>query len=512
MRAPLIAIGAALAAAGAAPAAAQASISISGPETTPESGTLTYTVSRSSLAPLLNPDATVTVSTVNGTAAAPGDVAAKSETVTLAPSLFGTSQTFTVTVAPDTLDEPDETFTVALSDEQGDTLAAPTSVKTTIVDDDAPPTVTLGTPATAPEGTGTDGPGLVFPVTLSGPSGKSISVGYASRDGTASSAQDYTAKSGTVAFPPGATSTTVTVPVVPDAVDEDDETAALTLSAPANAILGATTTATGTIADDDTATLSIAGAMVPEGAAGTTSVATAQIDLSLVSDRPVTVTYATVDGTATAPEDYTATTGQVTIPAGQRFATVPVTVIGDAKPEAAEVLGVRISDPVGAPIAQGGDLAPVVLSNDDGAVLSPTPTPAPATPGTPAGGGTPSTTGGGTASQPVRLAKPTYTRAGGRLRYKVSCPAGGGSCRVGLTVFTVPAAKSPVKALRREQQLATKSLSVPAGTTVTFELRLSTRARGWLRTAKRIRTNAYAVSKDATGAYSTARVSATLSR
>jgi hypothetical protein len=66
--------------------------------------------------------------------------------------------------------------------------------------------------------------------------------------------------------------------------------------------------------------------------------------------------------------------------------------------------------------------------------------------------------------------------------------------------------------LRREQLPAKSWLSVPAGTTVTFELRLSTRARGWLRTAKRIRTNAYAVSKDATGAYPPARVPPPLSR
>jgi hypothetical protein len=511
MRATVTAIGVALVTALAGPAAAQATISISGPVTTAESGTVTYTVSRSSAVPLVTPDATVTVATTAGTAAAPADFSAKSETVTLTAGLMGTSASFQVSVSPDTLDESDEAFTVTLSTPQNDTLAAEPSVTTTITDDDAPPTVALGTPSSVTEGTGGSGPALAFPVTLSSASGKAITVDYATADGTASAGQDFTATAGTLAIPAGATGGTVTVPVVPDAVDEDDETLAVTLSAPANATLAPTPTANGTIADDDTTSLTVTGVVVPEGATGTTSVASAQIDLSTTSSRPVTVTFATLDGTASAPGDYTATTGQVTVPAGQRFALVPVTIMGDATPEATEVLGLRISAPANAVIAGGGDLAPIVITNDDGAVAAASPGTGTLPPPT-TGGGTPLATGGGTAAQAVRLAKPSFSRTTGRLRYKVTCPRGGGACRVALTVFSVPAPKSRVKALRREQQLASRTKTIPEGQSVTVELRLSTRARGWLRTAKTMRTNAYAVSKDATNAFSTARVAATLKR
>ncbi len=508
MRAALIATGIAAVTALAGPAAAQATITISGPATTPESGTATYTITRTAAIPVVNADASVTVTTVSASASAPGDFTFKTQDVDLPSSLMGSSATFAVTIAPDTTDEADETFSVSLSNPQNDTLGTAASVTTTITDDDAPPTIAVGTPTPAAEGTGTDGPGLVFPVALSAPSGKSVTVNYATADGTASSAADYVPKSGTLTVPPGASTATVTVPVVPDATDEDDETVGLTLSAPANATLGATPTATGTIADDDTATLRVTGAVVLEGGAGTTTVANARVELSTPSARDVSVAYATVDGTATAPGDYTATSGRVTIPAGQSLATVPVTALGDAVPERDEVLGVRLSDPAGAALASDGDLAPIVLTNDDGAVVVPT---TPVTPGTPTGPGAPST-GGGTATKAVTLGKPAFSRTTGRLRYKVTCPSGGGACRVALTVFSVPAAKSKVKALRSEQQLGRKTLTVPAGKTVTVELRLSTRARGWLRTARSIRTNAYAVSKDATGAYSTARVAATLKR
>jgi hypothetical protein len=515
MRAPLIAIGVTLVSALAGPAAAGASITV-GPATVTspgETGSVAFTVTRSMNVLALSA-ATVKISTVDGTGTGGSDYTPLvAQTVSLPASTLGASQTtVTVPLLADALDEADEDFTIVLSEpSSGESLGTPSSARGVITDDDLPPTVTLGTPSPAAEGTGTDGPGLAFPVTLSSASGKAITVDYATADGTATAGQDFTATTGTLAIPAGATGGTVTVPVVPDAVDEDDETLAVTLSAPANATLAPTPTANGTIVDDDTTSLTVTGVVVPEGAAGTTSVASAQIDLSTTSSRPVTVTFATLDGTASAPGDYTATTGQVTVPAGQRFALVPVTIMGDATPEAIEVLGLRISAPANAVIAGGGDLAPIVITNDDGAVpaaSSGTGTlPLPTT-----GGGTPFATGGGTASQAVRLAKPSFSRTTGRLRYKVTCPRGGGACRVALTVFSVPAPKSRVKALRREQQLASRTKTVPEGQSVTFELRLSTRARGWLRTAKTMRANAYAVSKDATNAFSTARVAATLKR
>ncbi len=76
---------------------------------------------------------TVHYATANGTATAPADYQAASGDVTFAPG--ETAKPVTVLVAPDTVDEPDETFTVNLSAPAGAGLVDPTGVGT-IVDDD----------------------------------------------------------------------------------------------------------------------------------------------------------------------------------------------------------------------------------------------------------------------------------------------------------------------------------------------------------------------------------------
>ena len=97
-------------------------------------------------------------------------------------------------------------------------------------------------------------------MSLSWPSSVTVSASYTTTGGTATSGLDFTAGTGSVSFAPGVTSQVVNVPVVNDALDEDDEAFTVTLSAPVNASLG-TATGTGTIVDDDAApALSVAGA------------------------------------------------------------------------------------------------------------------------------------------------------------------------------------------------------------------------------------------------------------
>ena len=93
---------------------------------------------------------------------------------------------------------------------------------------------------------------LDFTVTLAPASPLTITVDYATSDGTALSASDYTATTGTLTFAPSETTKTVTVTVSGDAVIEPDETLVLTLSNPGNATIG-DATATGTITTDDSA-------------------------------------------------------------------------------------------------------------------------------------------------------------------------------------------------------------------------------------------------------------------
>ena len=91
---------------------------------------------------------------------------------------------------------------------------------------------------------------LAFAVTLSRPPSSTVTVGYATSDGTATAGSDYTAASGTLTFAAGETEKTVSVPVLDDAHDEGSESLTLTLSNPSGAYL-ADGTATGTINNTD---------------------------------------------------------------------------------------------------------------------------------------------------------------------------------------------------------------------------------------------------------------------
>ena len=91
-----------------------------------------------------------------------------------------------------------------------------------------------------------EGAVLVFTATLSHASSRTVTVDYATSDGTAVAGSDYTAASGALTFNAGDTSQTVQVTVLTDSEDESQETLTLTLSNPSQATLD-DATGTGTI-------------------------------------------------------------------------------------------------------------------------------------------------------------------------------------------------------------------------------------------------------------------------
>jgi len=113
------------------------------------------------------------------------------------------------------------------------------------------PTATISDVSVAEGNSGTTD--LVFTVSLSAAAGSNATVNYATSDGTAVAGQDYTAASGTLTVPSGATSATITVTVNTDTNYEADETLSMTLSGPSNLTLGTASAATGTITNDDNA-------------------------------------------------------------------------------------------------------------------------------------------------------------------------------------------------------------------------------------------------------------------
>lgn len=76
-----------------------------------------------------------------------------------------------------------------------------------------------------------------FNVSLSAPSGRTVTVAYSTAGGSARAGVDYLPASGTLTLPPGAVSATVTVSVVGDGARERDETFWLKLSQPTAAVL-----------------------------------------------------------------------------------------------------------------------------------------------------------------------------------------------------------------------------------------------------------------------------------
>ncbi len=86
----------------------------------------------------------------------------------------------------------------------------------------------------------------VFNITLSAVSNQTVTVNYATANGTAQSGTDYTAVSGTLTIPANTRSTTVTVPVLSGSASGSNKTFYLDLSSPLNATLG-NSRATGTI-------------------------------------------------------------------------------------------------------------------------------------------------------------------------------------------------------------------------------------------------------------------------
>jgi hypothetical protein len=207
-------------------------------------------------------------------------------------------------------------------------------------------------------------------VARTGGSAGAASIHYATSDGTATAGSDYTAASGTLNFADGETSKTFNVPLTDDTLDEDDETINLTLASASGASLGAQSSATLTITDNDaTPSLSIGDVSIPEGNSGT-SVANFTVTLSAASGRTVTVNYATADDTATAGSDYTATNGTLTFTPGQTTKTIPVTILGETTGEDNEIFTVVLSSPSNATVASGAGTGTIADDDSGGPTLS----------------------------------------------------------------------------------------------------------------------------------------------
>jgi hypothetical protein len=190
--------------------------------------------------------------------------------------------------------------------------------------------------------------------------------------GTATAPDDFIAISNqTFTIPAGQTTFNVPVTIVGDTVPESTENFTLTVSSPSsNAVLGATTTATVTITDNDSLpTLNISPVTLSQNE-GTSVNTNFVFTVTRAGDLTGTsaVNFA-VNGTGANPAnaaDFVGgvlPTGTVSFAAGQSTATITVPVNGDNTVEPDETFTVNLSSATGATIGVGTATGTIV--NDD---------------------------------------------------------------------------------------------------------------------------------------------------
>ena len=298
----------------------------------------------------------------NGSAIAGNDYTAVNTTVNF--STGQASQSVIVNISNDTLIEANETFTVALSaPSTGNSLGTPSTATVTIVDNDTLPTIQFA-PTTYTVSESSISVGLT--VTLSRAYQNTITVNYSTSNGTASSPSDYAAVTGgSVSFPGGSTSASITITINNDTLQEPSETFTVTLNSTSAGTLSATAkTATVTINDNDTVpTVKFSVATYSANESASNAVIT--VSLSAAIDKSVTVKVSTSNGTAFSSSDYGAVVSQtLTINAGATSTSFNVSIINDTLSEGNETFTATLSAPTNATLGTPNP-ATVTIVDDD---------------------------------------------------------------------------------------------------------------------------------------------------
>ena len=300
---------------------------------------------------------TARVRTVDGTATAETDFLLVDEIVTFEPGTI--TQTVILTTAGDSLSEPDETFSIQLSELQNAT-AEEDHAEAIILDNDPLPLLTIED-FSVPEGNA----GLVessFTANLSTSSGRRITVEYASTNDTATVGNDYISSNGVLVFDPGETSKTVPIFVFGDIHHESNESFFIDFINDPNVKLDRARIQGVILDDDPTPTVSVGDADVIEGNSGSFTVVV-PVSLSAPAGDVVSVNFSLSEGTATGGSDYESNSGTVTFPSGETLAQIPVSINGDSRVEPDETFTILLSPAINAEPAKTRGTVRII--NDD---------------------------------------------------------------------------------------------------------------------------------------------------
>lgn len=339
-----------------------------------------------------NPSGTsVQVRTVDGTARGGTSCAAGIDYVriTTTPQIpqGSNSLPINVTICPDTLDEDDEQLSLEILNASGAVIGTPAAATITILDNDAVPTLSIANTAGFEEQSCSGQlclpfNSLLFDVTLSSASGRTVTVDYRTRellfglpgsiaqgDATCSAGIDFVSTTGTLSFAPGTTTRSVLVRLCNENVDELAESFNVLLSNPVNATV-TDGTATGTINNNDDPVLLVDDQAFSEGdIPGNVSLT---VRVSHETNEQVSFTFATRNGTATSGSctlslrDYEATSGSSSIAANSSSTPVSVRVCGDQFVENNEGFFLDVALASGETDATLGDgTGAITILNDD---------------------------------------------------------------------------------------------------------------------------------------------------
>ena len=323
-----------------------------------EGATATYTVKLDT-----EPTGDVTVAI---TGHADTDITLTSDALTFTASNWNTAKTVTVTAARDDDAASDASVTLTHSASGGDYVDVQETVTVTIVEKDA--SVLSVSDARATE----DGGNVVFTVSISATNGETVTVDYATSNGTATAGQDYTSISGTLTFPANSVaSRTISVPVTDDTVDEaEEETFTLTLRNVQSASLfggGSTLAVTGTITDNDDPAVTVsfgqASYSVDEGG-------TVQVTVTLSADPEREVTIRLIHGLhgGISDADYSGVPVSLVFRSGETETSFTFTAAADDIDDDGESVALTFRTPMPAGVTAGATTTVTITDNDTAGV------------------------------------------------------------------------------------------------------------------------------------------------
>ena len=301
---------------------------------------------------------------ITGTATSGSDYTTATGNVTFAPGQ--TSKTLNLTVLNDTEIESNETMIVTLSGPTGATLGSPSVFTYTLIDNDAAPTVSFD----LMQGNVTEGSSKSFTVSLSHPSDQTVTVAYSITGGTATLGTDFTGISGTLTFSAGTIAQSIFLVTLQDTTLESGETIIFTIAGPTVATLGASTTYTMTIDDNDsqpTVAFSSSTSSVREDSSYGSSVTYIYVQLSNTYHSEVQVAY-TLGGTATSGSDYSDSgTGILTFSAGSTTQYMALNILDDSVQDNGETVLITLGTTTNAGLGSISTHAVTISDLNDGA-------------------------------------------------------------------------------------------------------------------------------------------------